>query len=165
MVEVLQDSFNNVLGGNTSVEDFIKLEKNYIMVNDFLNGVGNAKLIVYFQQENAGQDFEMRDMQAEAHLMFTNGENEKLTGKGSYFLRTCQGKVNCNDIDGEVIYGEIKDDTLKQLNIMISSVFIPLIRSMDNRSDWRECDEEQKKKSLLELLINFLMNWMKVLRA
>jgi len=89
----------------------------------------------------------MRDLASDPHLIFTNGESDKLSGKGVYFLRTTQtGKVNCNDIDGDVIYGEIKDDTLKQLSTMISGVFLPLIRTMDNRVDWRECDEEQKKE-------------------
>lgn len=29
---------------------------------------------------------------------------------------------------------------------MISGVFLPLIRTMDTKNDWRECDEEQKKE-------------------
>jgi len=29
---------------------------------------------------------------------------------------------------------------------MISGVFLPLIRTMDPKHDWRECDEEQKKE-------------------
>jgi len=35
MVEVVQDSFAHILVGGTSVEDFIKIEKNYTLVNDF----------------------------------------------------------------------------------------------------------------------------------
>jgi len=146
MVEIVQDSFTHVLGGNTTVEDFFKMEKNYTLVNDFLNRQGSHKLIIYFLQEHAGNDYEIRDMGPEPHLIFTNGESEKLSGKGVYFLRTITGKINCESIDAEVIFGEVKDDTLKQLSTMISSVFLPLIRTMDNKSDWKECDDEQKKE-------------------
>jgi len=111
MVEIVQDSFNHLLGGTTNVEDFFKMEKNYTLVKDFLNGDGNAKLIIYYLQESSGQDYEMRDLGSEPHLIFTNGEAEKLSGKGVYFLRTISSKVNCETIDSEVIFGEIKDDT------------------------------------------------------
>jgi dynein heavy chain len=149
MVEVVQDSFNHILTGNTSVEDFIKMESNYALVNAFLHGQGPPKLIIYYQTDNSGGDYDqIRDLGSDPHLIFTTGEADKLAGKGVYFLRTTAGnkQVNCNDIDGDVIYGEIKDDTLKQLSTMISGVFLPLIRTMDNKSDWRECDEEQKKE-------------------
>jgi len=122
------------------------MEKNYSIVNQFLNGQGSVKLIIYYLQESTGQEFEMRDMGSEPHLIFTTGEVEKLSGKGVYFLRTINCKVNCEIIDSEVIFGEVKDDTLKQVSTMICSVFLPLIRSMDNRNDWKECDEEQKKE-------------------
>jgi hypothetical protein len=63
MVEVVQDSFNAAVGGsaNTSVDDFFKIEKNYELLQNFLNGVGSSKLIIYYLHENSGQDYEMRD--------------------------------------------------------------------------------------------------------
>jgi hypothetical protein len=145
MVEVVQGSFEHFLkDSNIGVDDFFKMDKNYTIVSEFLNATGPPKLIIYFQQDAGGQD-DLREM-TEPHLVFTTGENEKLSGKGVYFLRTVNHKVNLADLEAEVIYGEIKDDTLKQLNSVVSQVFLPLIRTMDDKVDWKQCDDEQKKE-------------------
>ena len=59
----------------------------------------------------------------------------------------CEGRgANLNDIDNDIMAGEISDQSLKQLNLMIGSVFIPLVRSMNPNHDGRECDDEEKKE-------------------
>lgn len=145
MVETIQDSFEISIK-NISVEDFFKSEKNFPLIKDFLEGRGPAKVIIYFQQETPGQEYDMRDVGSEPHLFLTSGENDKLNNKGVYFLRMVEGRgVNLNDLDSDVLFGEITQDTLKQINSMISNVFLPMVKNMDKK-DWRECDEEQKKE-------------------
>jgi hypothetical protein len=125
MIDCVNQTFEPHFKGSNAnnVEDFFKSQNVYSIVKDFVEGKGSNKIIIYYAPENSGvQDYDMRE-NTEAHLFITNGETEKLTGKGIYFLRLVDRAVNLSDIDGEIVTGEITQDTLKQLNLMISGVF------------------------------------------
>jgi dynein heavy chain len=78
----------------------------------------------------------------------TDGESIKLRGKGIYFIRTTpHGKpVSPNGThDNEVLFGEISEHIVPTLNIMINSIYKPLVERLE-AADWNICEPEQKKE-------------------
>ena len=76
------------------------------------------------------------------------GEQEKLIGKGVYFLRTTPAGKGVNPSkgdDNEVLFGEMSDHAVPALNTLINNVFKPLVDKMAVE-DWKSCEVEQKKE-------------------
>ena len=70
----------------------------------------------------------------DANIFFPySGEQEKLLGKGVYFLRTTKPGKGVNPAkgdDNEVLFGEISDQPVSALNTLINCVFKPLVEKM-----------------------------------
>ena len=76
------------------------------------------------------------------------GEQEKLLGKGVYFLRTKpqgQGINPAKTDDNEVLFGEISDHAVPALNTLINHIYKPLVDRMAVE-DWKVCEAEHKKE-------------------
>lgn len=106
-------------------------------------------MFVYYQ---TGYKFtesgEIYDFPGREEFYVTDGEKEKLKGKGVYFVRsTPPGKpVNPNGSnDNEVLFGEISENTVTSLSVVVNQVFKPLVDKLE-LSDWGVCEEEQKKE-------------------
>jgi hypothetical protein len=66
---------------------------------------------------------EIYDYPGREELYVTDGEREKLKGKGIYFYRTTPADkpVNPNSSnDGDVLFGEISEHTVTSLNVIIN---------------------------------------------
>ena len=61
------------------------------------------------------------------------GEQEKLLGKGVYFLRTTPAGKGINPAkadDNEILFGEISDKAVPALNTLINNIYKPLVEKM-----------------------------------
>merc|ERR1711976_235051 len=154
MVDLIQDSFE-ITSKNFNVDLVLRSERFIDKIEDFLHGKGPCKLIFYFQSNEDMNSDDNRETLRDLNFPLTTGEDEGLNNKGIYFLRTTpDGKnVNLNDLNGDVLFGEIVPNSLNQLNMMMSCVFQPLIEKLDN-DYWCDCDEDQKKE-FLQLNYNF----------
>ena len=116
-------------------------------MSNFLKGTGPPKLLVYRQSSEAAPGNEdYLDPNDEVGLCIHFGETSKIRTKGVFFYRSVpEGKaVNTQaSNDNEVLFGEIGSNPISSLDTVISSVFVPLVNSMDD-GDWGECDKEQR---------------------
>lgn len=48
--------------------------------------------------------------------------------------------------DNDLLFGEISENTVTSLNIVINQVFKPLLDKLEPQQDWGFCEEEQKKE-------------------
>ena len=148
MVESIQDSLE-ITQKHFNVDDLLKSDKYYFQIKDFFEGKGSDKLIFYFQSNDEQNNEEIRDMLTEHQFFLTTGEDEPLMSKGVYFLRTTEKSknVNLNELNSDILFGELTPDILSQVNMMMNCVFQPLVEKLDSKS-WGECDEDQKKEFL-----------------
>ena len=143
MFRNIQDAFQLYpLRGAVFDEFFNGNAANHQALENFLNGHGPPKMMVYFQAEQ-GEDGDARESNSESRLILTTGDNVKLESKGVFFLRTTPpGKeINQDKVDAEVLFGEITPDTLKQLRSTINIILDSFILSA--KEGWGDCDEEQ----------------------
>lgn len=93
-------------------------------LEDFLNGEGAPRLLIYYQPE-PNEDGDMGGITENKLLLVTGDVNVKLENKAVYFLRTTPpGKpVNTEKIDNEVLFGEV---TAKLLDQLKSSTYLIL---------------------------------------
>ena len=67
-----------------------------------------------------------------------------MKGKGLYFLRTTppgKGVTLTSSNDNEVLFGEISEHTIYSLNIIINSIYKPLVERLET-GDWDRCEED-----------------------
>ena len=126
----------------------LHFEKNKEKVAAFFKKDSPPKLIVFYQPFHGTDDGEGDAMLNDKRLLMTTGEGHKQEGKGVYFLRTVDEDIDPDTPnDDKILFGEINQNPLQQMKIMIENVFEPLIHNMDER-EWGECDDEQKKDFL-----------------
>ena len=154
MADLIQDSFE-ITSKNFNVDLVLKSERFSEKIEDFFKGKGSPKILLYFQANEDQNLDENRENLNEHNFILTTGEDEVLQYKGIYFLRTTprDKPVSLNDLNGDVLFGEIVPNSLNQLNMMMSCVFLPLIEKLDD-GYWGDCDEEQKSE-FLQLNFNF----------
>lgn len=71
-----------------------------------------------------------------------------MTGKGCYFLRclppgTAVNEKNHND--GEVLFGEVNENSVGTLNTLINNIYKPLVDKLPV-DDWGVCETDQKRE-------------------
>lgn len=144
MMNHIQDAFD-LNNQRNAVNEFFRKPKTQEELKLFFKGEGKAKILIYNQPRTGLDEYEAGEMQRENLLYISNGEDEKLTEKAVYFLRRDPngGKLDLESIDGKVLFGEIHPNALEQVKMVISNVFDPFIRNLDE-DDWGQCDKEQK---------------------
>ena len=146
MLQCIADSFSK---DDLKLEDWARKKENYQSFSNFFKGTAPPKLLVYRQSNEAAPGSEdYLEPGDEVGLYVHIGEMSKMRSKGVFFYRTVtEGKqVNTQTAnDGEVMFGEIGADPITSLDTIISSVFVPLVSSMDD-TDWGECDKEQRSE-------------------
>eukprot|EP00397_Hematodinium_sp_SG-2012_P000031 GEMP01000031.1.p1 GENE.GEMP01000031.1~~GEMP01000031.1.p1 ORF type:complete len:4639 (+),score=1050.01 GEMP01000031.1:391-14307(+) len=134
--------------GARKVEEFLLEQSNLKKVNDFLEGKSKHQhLFFYFQKPDVVNDHgEYIDGPGDAKIMLTSGEQERLKGRGCYFLRNLAPekavKVDMAS-DNDLLFGEIAAQPLESLDTALSGVFMPLVHSNFNK-DPGLCDAEQR---------------------
>ena len=146
MLDVLGDGFE-INPKILNLDETLRSEHFANEVRDFFEGRGSPKLLFYYQDTHStNKDSESVENN---HLFLTHGDTEGLRSKAIYFLRlTEKGKpVNLNDLDNDMIFGEIAPQCLDQLIVVMTNVFQPQLEKPDSM-DWGACDEEQKNDLL-----------------
>ena len=72
------------------------------------------------------------------------GEKLKLKGKGIFFLRTIpkDKEVNLGTYsDSEVIFGEVSDQSLSALNVVVNNIYKPLVEKLEP-PEWKMCQDD-----------------------
>lgn len=144
MFRCIQDSFGIKNTRSINVDDFFNGNpQNKAILENFLNGQGPHRLMVYYQADTGDETY-MQEGLNEEKLILTNGENVKLEKKGVFFIRNTEpgvpakvDKIDSND----VLFGEISPETLEQLKATISNVLSSFMNN--NHAVWGECDGEQ----------------------
>lgn len=80
----------------------------------------------------------------------TDGEKEKLRGKGVYFMRCTPAGKGVNPTgqnDNEVLFGEISEHTVITLNTMVNNVYKPLIDKLEP-ADWGVVEVDHQREFL-----------------
>jgi len=125
--------------------------KNKNIFENWMKGTGPAHIFIYYQKPYKVLDSgEIVENPGSTDQFFvTDGEKEKLKGKGVYFLRCTvpAGKpiTASGTNDNEVLFGEINEHTVYSLNTIVNNVYKPLVDKLDN-NDWGACEAEQKKE-------------------
>lgn len=105
------------------------------MFDGFLKATGPARVFVYYQTPyKVTESGDIFHYEGREEFYVTDGEKEKIKGKGLYFVRTTppHKAVNPNNgNDNEVLFGEISEHTVTSLNIIINNVFKPLVDRLD----------------------------------
>jgi dynein heavy chain len=147
MAEVISNVFS--LPEFEATEPFTH-EKNRPIFEAWMKGTGPAHLFIYYQKPykvtDQGEVEEVRGSREE--FLFSDGEQEKLLGKGVYFLRTTPAGKGINPAktdDAEVMFGEVSDKAVPALNTLINSIYKPLVDKMKDE-DWKVCEAEHKKE-------------------
>jgi hypothetical protein len=111
----------------------------------FLKGTGPNRVFVYWQTAyKITEAGDIQELPGREEWYVTDGEKERLKGKGLYFVRTTPpGKpVNPNlGNDNDVLFGEISEHTVTSLNVVINNVFKPLVDRLEP-ADWGVCEDE-----------------------
>lgn len=141
MVQCIADSFQK---DEYAIEEWVRKKDT---VSNFLKGIGPPKLLVYRQTHESPPGNEDHLEQGDQIGLYINfGETSKIRHKGIYFYRSVpEGKPVNTQIsnDNEVMYGEIGSNPISCLDTIVTSVFVPMINSMEE-PDWGECDKEQR---------------------
>lgn len=118
---------------------------------DFVKGVGPSRLFVFYQvpyrTDSNGEIIEVSGGSKE--FVVSDGEKVKLLGKGLYFVRTTDPDsmkdISKGTTDGDVIFGEISEHAVTTLNIVINSIYKPLVDNL-TEDDWDRCSNEQRQE-------------------
>lgn len=142
MAQCISDIFGI---GEYDAHELFRNAKNQPLFDAFLKGTGPARVFVYYQTAyKITETGEIFDYPGREEFYVTDGEKERLKGKGLYFVRTTPpGKpVNPNgSSDNEVLFGEISEHTVTTLNVIINQVFKPLVDRLEP-VDWGVCEDE-----------------------
>lgn len=114
----------------------------------FYKGTSQRVFVYYQTAYKVTETGDIYDFGGREEFFVTDGEKEKLKGKGVYFVKTTppEKPVSMNQSnDNEVLFGEISENTVTSLNIIINRVFKPLVERLEI-ADWGNCEEEQKKE-------------------
>jgi len=121
-------------------------------LENWIKGTGPAHIFIYFQKPYKTNELtgETSEIQGSTDQFFvTDGEKEKIKGKGVYFMRCTvpPGRpiTTTGTNDNEVLFGEISEHTFFTLNTIVNNVYKPLVDKLDN-NDWGACEAEQKKE-------------------
>lgn len=114
-----------------------------------MHGTGPPQLFVYYQPpQKINEQGEVISLEKRHEEFFvTDGDGIKLFGKGVYFLRCLPPGQAINDKnthDAEVLFGEISENSVVQLNTLMNNIYKPLIDKL-TPEDWGVCDAEQKR--------------------
>jgi hypothetical protein len=118
-----------------------------------MKGTGPAHLFVYYQMPyTINEAGEVEDVKGAHKPQFyvTDGEKEKLRGKGVYFMRCTppgKGVNSTGQNDNEVLFGEISEHTVITLNTMVNNVYKPLIDKLEP-ADWGVVEAEHQREFL-----------------
>lgn len=117
-------------------------------MENWLKGTGPAHIFFYYQKpyklnEQTGEIVEIAG--SSDQFFVTDGEKEKIKGKGVYFMRCTvpAGKpiTTSGTNDNEVLFGEISEHTVFTLNTIVNNIYKPLVNKLDV-SDWGSCEAE-----------------------
>lgn len=118
MASIIADVFSI---GEYEAHELFRNPKHAQVFDGFLKGTGQGRVFVYYQTAykitESGDYIDYPNTREEFYV--TDGEKEKLKGKGIFFYRTTPvGKpVNPNGTnDNEVLLGEISEHTITSLN-------------------------------------------------
>jgi hypothetical protein len=143
MAQCISDIFPSI--SEYEALELFRHAKHQPVFDGFLKGTGPARVFVYYQTAyKVTEANEIIDFPGHPEIYITDGEKERLKGKGIYFVRTTPpGKpVNPNGSnDNEVLFGEISEHTVTSLNVIINNVFKPLVDRLEP-VDWGVCEEE-----------------------
>lgn len=138
----IQESFH--IGGYdnpTLLEDFMCESETLDTINQFLSAGGLTRLFFYCDRP-ASASLSTRELHMTRSLATLKDSNlDALTVL--YFLRR---NVDVEDIDAsrmekDVFCGELKQNTLENLNAMLSDIFIPLMKS---QKEWGKTNEDSQ---------------------
>lgn len=144
MMNCIQEAFELPSNNNLAVDLF---QEHAETIYNFHSAESPPKLVVYYQHISVVDDYDHDGSTHDRKLFLTSGEVEKLDGKGVYFMRVGNEDIEPEVVDNKVLFGEINQQTLQQMKIMMGKIFEPFIRNMDDR-EWGECDQDQRKDFL-----------------
>jgi dynein heavy chain len=145
--------------------DCLAVDRNREMIENFLDGVGHPKLIIYYQLPDEQQE----EFNHENVLMFSFGDSIRLKARAVYFIRNLpesKKTINLNETsDSELFWGELTQNPIKIMSVLMDAVYEPLINSEKNDFEWGLADQEaqeefknysEKFKNELEEAINLM---------
>jgi len=123
-------------------------------ITEFLNGQGPPRLFFFYRcpYEIVKETKSIQIKSPDKELVVNFGESEVLQDKTVYFVRTTGTKaVNLgNDVDSEVLAGEIPFAAVNVLEVLLNNVLIPMINNMQP-NEWGVCEEEHKKEFITHM--------------
>ncbi len=137
----IQESFH--IGGYdnpTLLEDFMCEHDTLEMINEFLNPGGPCRLFFYCDKPESGvlstRQLHITDTLATLREVIT----EEITIL--YFLRHhVRTEVDATRMEKEVFCGELKGNTIENLNALLTEIYVPLFRA---QKDWGQCTGENQ---------------------
>jgi len=83
------------------------------------------------------------------------GDTEKLTKKGIYFYRNLpEGQpincaMDCNEGDGQIIYGELSPKIIQQMNYLMNCVYSKQLETMQE-DEWQMANDKDIQEFFLQ---------------
>jgi len=111
------------------VQDAVSRSNKLGIVTEFFKETSPRKLLFYYQPPQAVNEYGETVTQADAKpkLFVTDGQQEALRGKCVYFLRVTAKSVTPARIEEEVIYGQIEQNVLEELQESLNQVSFIII--------------------------------------
>jgi len=112
-------------------------------------GQGPAHLFIYYQKPyKLNEQGEVEELRQPAEFLVTDGMDQKLLGKGVFFLRNTKPGASINATatnDEQVLFGEVSEHTVSALKTLINNVYKPMLEKM-NADDWKMCEADSQKE-------------------
>jgi len=114
-----------------------------------MSGQGPAHLFIYHQKPyKINEQGEVEELRQPVEFVVTDGCDQKLRGKGVYFLRNTKPGAAINPQgtnDEQVLFGEISEHTVGVLKTLINNIYKPMLDKM-NPEEWKMCEVDQQKE-------------------
>ncbi|XP_066278010.1 uncharacterized protein [Branchiostoma lanceolatum] len=143
----IQESFH--IGGfdnPTLLEDFLCEPRTLELINQFLNPNGPAKIFCCCDKPQQGT-LSTRDL-----FITTSLANLKVSVENTlilYFLRLKTNKeVDPVRMERDIFCGELKQSAAENLTLLLSHVFLPVLRA---QKDWGQCSDDQASQCVHNL--------------
>ena len=145
MISTISESLG--IKKEATVEEYLKQERNEMLLEQFLKGEGPKKILIYHQVQDQISNDEIKEANADPMLFITQGDTERIKEKAVYFIRNLpenKKTINLTEAnDNEIVYGELSSNVLMQLNNMMELVYFPMIERLEQK-EWEKCEEESR---------------------